>query len=94
MPFATVAHCDASDVRKWDAVQSNEAFVCERRQRGALRTTVFRIRLVLNGNSLLLWHGTSRAEALSQFESLAAPTSSAHARTSQLAARPILEQQQ
>jgi hypothetical protein len=74
MPFATVTHCDASDVRKWEAVRTNEAFVCERRQRGALRTTVFRIRLVLNGNSLLLWHGTSRSEAHSQFESLLKPT--------------------
>jgi hypothetical protein len=76
MPFATVAHCDASDVRKWESVRSNDAFVCERRQRGALRSTVFRIRLVLNGNSLLLWHGTSRAEALSQYESLLKPSSS------------------
>ena len=83
MPFV-VCHRDLSGTAastasaaaksKWEPVRANDNFVLERRQR-PLRSMLYRIRLVVCGNSLVLFEGDSKSDALREFDDLNNPRS-------------------
>jgi hypothetical protein len=71
MPFVT-ARRPFNDSNKWDVVRGNDTFVLEKKSR-RLQRTLFRIRLVVLGNNLVLFESDSRADAMKEFEDLNNP---------------------
>lgn len=70
MPFVIVRK--PFDDHKWEIVRGNDNFVLEKKSR-KLRSTLFRIRLVVVGNNLVLWEGDGRADAMKEYEDLNNP---------------------
>jgi hypothetical protein len=91
MPFV-VCHRDLSTTNKskWETVRANDNFVLERRQR-PLRSMLYRIRLIVCGNSLVLFEGDSKADALREFDDLNQPGKFAREATSSTTATSRLD---
>ena len=52
--FVAPKRANKSDLKKFECLKKNQDFVVEKKQRGALKSSIYRIRLVSRGNNLIV----------------------------------------